>query len=60
MTIKENNDGVIVERELTEEEEKVYNEMLESINNPEPTMADRINALEEALMAIILGGDENV
>lgn len=60
MTIKENNDGVIVERELTAEEEKVYNEMIENINNPEPTTADRINALEEALTAIILGGDENV
>lgn len=60
MTIKENNDGVIVERELTEEEEKAYNELVEYANNPEPTMTDRINALEEALTAIILGGESDV
>lgn len=60
MIIKENIDGVISERELTEEELEMLEQAQAELENRQPTEAERIDALEEAMLTMMMGGEELV
>lgn len=54
MKICEN--GVI--RDMTPEEEAEYNAMLAAQPEPEPTAEERLEALEAAMLELVMGGTE--
>lgn len=54
MRISEN--GVI--RDMTPEEEAEYNAMLAAQPVPEPTAEERLEALEAAMLELVMGGTE--
>ena len=54
MRISDN--GVI--RDMTPEEEAEYNAMLAAQPAPEPTEEERLEALEAAMLELVMGGTE--
>lgn len=50
------DNGVI--RDMTPEEEAEYNAMLAEQPAPEPTAEERLEALEAAMLELVMGGTE--